>query len=88
MPRNPRRVDKNVWVIRLEKNLLTVAGQRRIYTDFPHLNYFFNIKLWIQSDTNYCFRQLTTLLQGLTAAVILQIWNIGGLAVRECMSQK
>jgi hypothetical protein len=88
MPRNPRRVDKNVWVIRLEKNLLTVAGQRRIYTDFPHLNYFFNIKLWIHSDTNYGLRQLTTLLQGLTAAVILQIWNIGGLAVQECMSQK
>ena len=38
MPRNPRRVDKNVWVIRLEKNLLTVAGQRRIYTDFPQLH--------------------------------------------------
>ena len=28
------------WVIRLERNFLTVAGQRRNYTDFPQSHSF------------------------------------------------
>ena len=50
------------WVIRLEKKIfLTVAGQRRIFTDFPQSHsLIFNIKLYADFATTGEVKQLTT----------------------------
>ena len=50
------------WVIRLEKKIfLTVAGQRRIYTDFPQSHSLtFNIKLYADFAAIGEVKQLTT----------------------------
>jgi hypothetical protein len=50
------------WVIRLEKKIfLTVAGQRRIFTDFPQSHSLtFNIKLLAYLAATGEVKQLTT----------------------------
>ena len=78
------------WVIRLENKFLTVAGQRRIYTDFPQSHFSSipilscrRILLANRGDSNS-----PRALQAARDRVIVRIWNIDALAVLECMSQR
>jgi len=73
----------------LKEIFLTVAGQRRIYTDFPQSHSFtFNIKL-LADCGGYCWRiQLNArVLHSSSEQVMVGIWNIDALAVLECMYQ-
>ena len=76
------------WVIRLENKFLTVAGQRRIYTDFPQSHSsciaLLSCRRILLESRGY--GNSPRALQALSDRVIVRIWNIDALAVPECMS--